>query len=127
MSLQIHCFCGLPAIELQCKESNKDPNNVGRYFLTCNKTRDDPTKCRFFQWKDELTNDDNVAIMLTVLEKRIEKLEKTVATLTAPAKNTPAVPKKRGKPAAPKVEVKKEKKAQKSTITPQAIEISDDE
>ncbi|GLI63788.1 hypothetical protein VaNZ11_006870 [Volvox africanus] len=46
----VKCMCG---IDCPVKISNS-ANNPGRQFFACPKMRDDPTRCRFFQWADEI-------------------------------------------------------------------------
>ncbi|KAG2433407.1 hypothetical protein HXX76_008465 [Chlamydomonas incerta] len=46
----VKCGCGEPC---PVKTSNS-ANNPGRQFFACQKMRDDPTRCRFFCWADEL-------------------------------------------------------------------------
>ncbi|KAL6749791.1 hypothetical protein V8C86DRAFT_3144699 [Haematococcus lacustris] len=44
------CPCQQPMPLLTCKNGQ----NAGRQFYACTKQRDDPTRCRFFKWLDEL-------------------------------------------------------------------------
>lgn len=46
------CGCGMPA-PLRTARTEK---NFGQQFYTCNKAKDDPTCCNFFQWQDENRN-----------------------------------------------------------------------
>ncbi|GLC36475.1 hypothetical protein PLESTB_000152200 [Pleodorina starrii] len=46
----VKCMCG---IDCPVKTSNS-ANNPGRQFFACPKMRDDATRCRFFQWADEV-------------------------------------------------------------------------
>ncbi|KAG2449310.1 hypothetical protein HYH02_005466 [Chlamydomonas schloesseri] len=46
----VKCGCGEPC---PVKTSNS-ANNPGRQFFACPKMRDDPTRCRFFVWADEM-------------------------------------------------------------------------
>ncbi|GIL87597.1 hypothetical protein Vretimale_14713 [Volvox reticuliferus] len=46
----VKCMCG---IDCPVKTSNS-ANNPGRQFFACPKMRDDPTRCKFFQWADEI-------------------------------------------------------------------------
>ncbi|MEM3062124.1 MAG: hypothetical protein QW303_01070 [Nitrososphaerota archaeon] len=99
MSLQIYCYCGLPAVQFQCKESTKNPANIGRSFFTCCKDKEDPNRCRFFQWKDEcMIEEESMAILFKVLEKRVLKLEKELEKIKGSPMKAAALPKKKGKP-----------------------------
>ena len=47
--LGVNCFCGLSSVLRQCQKGK--PGNVGRFFYTCPKNKDqDP--CKYFLWAD---------------------------------------------------------------------------
>lgn len=48
--MPVMCLCPLPAARLSVK---KEGPNKGRYFYCCPKARDDPTRCRFWQWAED--------------------------------------------------------------------------
>eukprot|EP00201_Polytomella_parva_P016487 CAMPEP_0175061774 /NCGR_PEP_ID=MMETSP0052_2-20121109/13778_1 /TAXON_ID=51329 ORGANISM="Polytomella parva, Strain SAG 63-3" /NCGR_SAMPLE_ID=MMETSP0052_2 /ASSEMBLY_ACC=CAM_ASM_000194 /LENGTH=276 /DNA_ID=CAMNT_0016327679 /DNA_START=186 /DNA_END=1012 /DNA_ORIENTATION=+ len=48
----VKCRCG---IECWPKTCRKQGPNEGRHFFACPKTSEDPTRCNFFKWQDELS------------------------------------------------------------------------
>lgn len=51
-----NCDCNKPSV---CRSVHKEGPNIGRYFFTCAAPMDDPTRCTFFVWEDELSNSSN--------------------------------------------------------------------
>ena len=56
LSDKLKCHCQIPAIK---RKVLKPGNNCGRDFFVCSKMQNDPKKCDYYKWADEIDGNDD--------------------------------------------------------------------
>lgn len=72
-TFQICCYCGLPAAMFTVRK--EESPSFGRKFYSCHKNQDDPARCQFFRYDDDLPNttlflklDQTMTMMHTLID-----------------------------------------------------------